>query len=72
MSTHIEWAGAKDTYVELLYEGDELGEDTVQEGNVALCLDYGECFVIEGTPDEMLGLVERMAKAISEYILKRT
>ena len=57
MSVRYEGAGARDVGVSVLQAGEEIGEDIVPEGQIALCFWYDEVFYIVGTPEELKALM---------------
>ena len=59
MSVRYEGAGARYVSPIVLHAGDEIGEDTVPEGELALCFSYDEVFYVVGTKEELLKLLDR-------------
>ena len=56
----IRWSGmaAEGTFVEVVGEGTETGEDIVQPGDVAVVFSADDAHVIEGTPAQVRALLE--------------
>lgn len=59
MSTRFEGAGAMDVKVTIAKAGEEIGEDVVPEGQVALVFNYDEVFYIQGTVADLWSLLDR-------------
>lgn len=57
MSVRTEWFSAEWSTLTVAPAGEEIGEDTVNEGNVGLVLDGGECAVLEGTPEQIRNML---------------
>lgn len=57
MSTRYEGAGAKDTTITIVAAGEEIGEDEVPEGQIALCFNYDEVFYLQGRSWEVRKLL---------------
>jgi hypothetical protein len=71
MSTRYEGAGAKDTRITIHQAGEEIGDDVVPEGQVALAFNYDEVFYIQGTPAEVKALLTK-AKLTVESVIQTT
>ena len=59
MSTRYEGAGAADVQVTIVKAGEEIGDDVVPEGQVALVFNYDEVFYIQGTVADLWFLLDR-------------
>lgn len=59
MSARYEGAGAADVQVTILKAGEEIGQDVVPEGQVALVFNYDEVFYVQGTMADLWSLLER-------------
>lgn len=59
MSTRYEGAGARDVKITILRAGEEIGEDVVPEGQLALCFNYDEVFYIQGTIEDVFYVLDR-------------
>lgn len=57
MSTRFEGAGAKSTRITIHKAGEEIGEDVVPEGQIALAFNYDEVFYLQGKPWEVRQLL---------------
>lgn len=57
MTTRYEGAGAKDTRITIHRAGEEIGEDVVPEGQIALAFNYDEVFYLQGKPHEVRQLL---------------
>jgi hypothetical protein len=68
MSTRYEGAGAKDTRITIHKAGEEIGDDVVPEGQIALAFNYDEVFYIQGTPVEVRILITRAERAVESII----
>lgn len=66
MSVRYEGAGAKDTRITILQAGEEIGDDVVPKGQIALCFSYDEVFYIEGTASEVKELLQDAIDKITE------
>jgi hypothetical protein len=67
VTTRYEGAGAKDTRITVHAAGEEIGDDVVPEGQIALAFSYDEVFYIQGTPGEvaeLIGNAERLLKSV--------
>jgi hypothetical protein len=53
MTTRFEGAGATSTSITIHQAGEEIGEDVVPEGQIALAFNYDEVFYLQGTPAEI-------------------
>ena len=63
MSVRYEGAGAKDTRITIHAAGEEIGDDVIPEGHIALAFNYDEVFYLQGTADDLQTLlVDAMAK----------
>lgn len=58
MTTRYEGAGAKDTRVTIHTAGEEIGDDVIPEGQIAVAFNYDEVFYIQDTPDQVGALLE--------------
>lgn len=58
MTTRYEGAGAKDTRITVIPAGEEIGDDVVPEGQIALAFSYDEVFYLQGTPQQVRELLE--------------
>lgn len=65
MSTRYESAGAKDTRVTVLKAGEEIGDDVVGEGNLALVFSYDEVFYMEGPAHDLRMLLTEAMNAVN-------
>lgn len=63
MSQHIEWMSASDG-VTVAPTGTEIGQDTVDDGNVALVFGGNDIAVVEGTPEEVRDLLSTALVAL--------
>lgn len=59
MSTRYEGAGANDTWITIHAAGEEIGDDVVPEGQVALAFNYDEVFYIQGAVPDLLDLLDQ-------------
>ena len=59
MSARYEGAGAKDVKITILKAGEEIGQDVVPEGEIALCFNYDEVFYIQGTLPDLFFVLDR-------------
>jgi hypothetical protein len=59
MSVRYEGAGVRNVSPIVLRAGDEIGDDVVPEGQLALCFSYDEVFYIVGPKDGLLQLLDR-------------
>ena len=59
MATRYEGAGAKDVRITILQAGEELGQDVVPEGQIALCFNYDEVFYLQGTMEDVFWVLDR-------------
>lgn len=66
MSVRYEGAGARDVSVFIARAGEEVGDDTVPEGQIALCLSYDEVFYIVGTPEQLSTLLSWALRRVEE------
>jgi hypothetical protein len=66
MTTRYEGAGAKDTAITIHQAGEEIGEDVVPQGEIALAFNYDEVFYLQGTPAEIGTLLTRAQAALKE------
>ena len=57
MSVRYEGAGARDVGVSVAQAGEEVGDDIVPEGQLALCFNYDEVFYLVGTAEELDALL---------------
>jgi hypothetical protein len=67
MSVRYEGAYAKYTGVYALKAGEEIGDDVVPEGQIAVVFSYDEVFYIVGTAEELSHLMGA-AKAMVNYV----
>lgn len=70
MTVRYEGAGAKDTRITVHKAGEEIGEDEVPEGQIALAFNYDEVFYLQGTPWEITELLYRAQRAVDDVISK--
>jgi hypothetical protein len=49
MSTRFEGAGARDVQITIIEAGEEIGDDVVPDGQIALAFNYDEVFYLQGT-----------------------
>jgi hypothetical protein len=68
MSTRYEGAGAKDTRITIHKAGEEIGDDVVDEGQIALAFNYDEVFYLQGTPREVMELLTKAERALESVI----
>ena len=68
MSTRYEGAGAKDTRITIHTAGEEIGNDVVPEGQIALAFNYDEVFYLQGTGTEVYRLLQRATDALLNVI----
>jgi hypothetical protein len=66
MTTRYEGAGAKDTAITIHEAGEEIGEEVVPEGQMALAFNYDEVFYIQGAPAEISEFLARAARAFNQ------
>lgn len=66
MSVRYEGAGARDIAVSVALAGEEIGDDVVPEGQMALCLSYDEVFYIVGTQAQVRSLLARALHRVEE------
>jgi hypothetical protein len=66
MSVRYEGAGARDVSVFIATAGEEVGDDVVPEGQIALCLSYDEVFYIVGTKAQVSSLLNRALHRVEE------
>lgn len=66
MSVRYEGAGARDIAVSVALAGEEIGDDVVPEGKIALCLSYDEVFYIVGTQTQVSSLLTRALRRVEE------
>jgi hypothetical protein len=66
MSTRFEGAGATGVHFTVIPGGEEIGDDEVPEGQIALAFNYDEVFYIQGTPEEIGTLLTRAQTALAE------
>jgi hypothetical protein len=59
MTTRYEGAGAKDTRITVLKGGEEIGDEVVPEGQIALAFNYDEVFYIQGTIADVFYVLDR-------------
>ena len=64
MSTRYEGAGAKDTRITIHTAGEEIGDDVVPEGQIALAFNYDEVFYLQGKPHEVRELLDKGIAAL--------
>lgn len=66
MSVRYEGAGARGTSVSITPGGEELGDDVVPEGQMALVFSYDEVFYIQGTAEQLRRLLQRALDKINK------
>ena len=66
MTARYEGAGAKTTTITIHKAGEEIGDDVVDEGQIALAFNYDEVFYVQGTPAEISTLLTRAQTALEE------
>lgn len=66
MSVRYEGASARYVSISIARAGEEVGDDTVPEGQIALCLSYDEVFYIVGTPEQVSTLLNRALHRVEE------
>lgn len=59
VTTRFEGAGARDVKVTVVKAGEEIGEDVVPEGQIALVFNYDEVFYIQGTLPDLFFVLGR-------------
>lgn len=59
MGLHVEWLNTGYMSTTTVPEGTEIGEDTVNPGNIGLILNYDEAVVIEGPKEQLLKVLVR-------------
>jgi hypothetical protein len=71
MSVHVEWVEASHCVVESLCKGDRVPEEFGPEvsANFALVLGGDDLVVIEGSRDQLLGLIVRMTAELAKVAL---
>jgi hypothetical protein len=67
MGQTIWWSHAAHTAAEMSCEGTKIGEDTVDDGEMALVLESDIAYVITGTKDELLILLTTLRTAVERY-----
>ena len=53
MTVRYEGAGAKGTTITIHTAGEEIGDDVVPEGEIALAFNYDEVFYLQGTAEDL-------------------
>lgn len=66
MSVRYEGAGAESIAITVHHPGEELGDDTVPPGDLALALNYDEVFIIQGTPHQLRVLLAEAINKVNE------
>lgn len=64
----IEWYTARHTGVDILHPGDEMGADTVGEGNYAIIFTSDSVAVFEGTVYELRALLLAATAELTNHI----
>jgi hypothetical protein len=64
VTVRYEGADARHTFPEVLSEGEEIGEDRVPPGQIALAFSYDEVFYLQGTPEQVRRLLEAALRLI--------
>ena len=68
MSVRYEAIDARYATVSVAQEGEELGEDLVGDGKMALVISYDEVVYIEGTRLELLQLIANMLTVVADEV----
>ena len=71
MSTRYEGAGAKDTRITVHAAGEEIGDEVVPEGQIALAFNYDEVFYLQGTPGEIMIALAEASVALQKWLQDR-
>ena len=69
MGVHVEWASAAETTVEIVRPDDDWSDaygQRIAPGKLGLALSSSDVVMIEGTPDELRALAQRVTQAVDE------
>lgn len=67
MSVHVEWMGANSVVVELVENGAEMPDGQLVDQGGALVFGQDEAIVIEGTPEELRKLGQRVVRTLEPH-----
>lgn len=70
MTTRYEGAGAKDTRITVHTAGEEIGDDVVPEGQIALAFNYDEVFYLQGRAWDVGQLLQDGLDKIREALIR--
>jgi hypothetical protein len=70
MSAHVEWMPARDSFVELAEEREQLPDgQRVGKGKLALVISSDDVMAIEGTREELAALIVKAGRALGLAVI---